>query len=386
MSKILSIETIPVSIPYYHQENSYQVNRDGVSDIVIKITTDDGVIGWGESCSGADVESVIKTIDALKNFVIGQNPFNKEYMYNLALHKGIWNFREGTFNFAWAGIDMALWDICGKICKQPLYNLLGGLHREKVNYFYYLPTGESEDVLIEECNKGVESGYDVFYIKTGVDIKKDIEDIELIRKIIGNEKKIRIDSNQAWSVSEASKYLKILNEFNIDFAEQPVPAEPIENMLELKRKTQVPLCSNEGLWSINDAWRIIKSRSCDVVCFSPYWVGSISNFYNISLSANIENIKICKHTHGELGIAAFAMQHLLLSLPNIVDGNQQTSSLLKDDIIACAFPIQKEADWGAPTGHGLSIKIDEEKLRFYHQNYKKIGQYLPYDKNKVKVM
>ncbi len=112
--RIASLEFTPVSVPYTHREVSSLINRDGVTDIIVKATTDDGLVGWGESCSGADVTSVLGALQAMKPFVIGQSPWESERIRQELWHRGIWSWRQHTACFAYPGIDMALWDICGK--------------------------------------------------------------------------------------------------------------------------------------------------------------------------------------------------------------------------------------------------------------------------------
>jgi L-alanine-DL-glutamate epimerase-like enolase superfamily enzyme len=92
---------------------------------------------------------------------------------------------------------------------------------------------------------------------------------------------------------------------------------------------------------------------------------------------------VCKHTHGELGIAAAAHQHVLLTLPNIVDGHQQTAAMMKDDVLKTRLPIASGPRWSVPTGYGLGIEVSEPKLRKYQKLYEKIGQFLPYQKQNL---
>jgi glucarate dehydratase len=375
--RIAAIELTTVSVPYTHRENSAQVNRDGVTDVVVKLITDDGRVGWGESCSGANVESVYETLRAFEPILLGRDPWSREALWHDAYLRGLWHFREPTFNFAWAGVDMALWDLCGKAAGQPVYNLLGGLRRTRVSYFWYLPTGDLA-LLEEECQRGLEAGFEVFYIKTGLDIEREVEAVRRIREAIGPSRKIRVDSNEAWSVSEAARNLRRLDQYTLDFAEQPVPADPVENMIELKQKTEVPLASNEGLWRVADAWEVIARRACDVLCFSPYWVGSIGHFHRLSSAAALQGMRVCKHTHGELGIAAAAGQQVLLTLPRVVEGHQQTATMMADDILTEPIPIARKAYWDASPAPGLGVEVDPEKLARYHENYRQIGQYQPY--------
>src|SRR5262249_4312180 len=97
-----------------------------------------------------------------------------------------------------------------------------------------------------------------------------------------------------------------------------------------------------------------------------------------STVAALQGMRVCKHTHGELGIAAAAAHHVLLTLPRIVEGHQQTATMMADDILNDPLPISRQPRWGLPSGSGLGIQVDGEKLARYHDNYRRIGQYLPY--------
>ena len=380
--KVTSLETTIVSVPYRHRETSSRVRRDGVTDVLVKIGTDTGLVGWGESCSGADVVSVEAAVKAMAPMVLGRDPWAREAIADDVYTTGLWDYRPMTGNFAFSGIDMALWDLCGQDCKQPLYNLFGGLRRESVDYFCYLSIGEPADVAAQ-CRAGVDRGYTVFYVKVGIDFAAELEMVETIRKTIGPDGKIRVDANGRWSVNEALRNLAALDRFRIDFAEQPVPSEPVRNMAELRARTPVALCSNEGLGRVSDCWEVIRSRAADVLCFSSTWVGSLAQFARLSHAAHLEGIKVCKHTHGELGIAAAAHQHVLLTLPNIVDGHQQTASIMADDVLATPLPIADGPSWGVPMGDGLGVRVDESKVRKYHEHYRAHGQFLPYQPSDI---
>ena len=126
--------------------------------IFVKVETDDGLVGWGEACSGADVVSVEAALHAMKPFVVGRDPWNREAMRADLWSHGLWQFRPMTGNFAWAGVDMALWDLCGKACGQPLWHLFGGLRRREVSYFYYLAQAEPAE-LAAQCRSGLDAAF-----------------------------------------------------------------------------------------------------------------------------------------------------------------------------------------------------------------------------------
>jgi len=376
--KIASLEFIPVSVPYTHREVSSLVNRDGVTDVVVKATTDTGLVGWGESCSGADVKSVLGALESMKPFVVGHDPWSSEFIRLELWHRGLWSWRQHTACFAYPGVDMALWDICGKAAGLPLYKLFGGKVRDRANYFFYCSQGSPEHI-VEQARDGVNMGFHVFYLKVGLDIAAEIEMVRALRKTVGPAAKIRLDANGAWSVNEAVRNLARLDEFCIDFIEQPVVQDPLSNMQEVRARCGMAVSANEGLWTPEDAMRQMLGRTADVYCFSPYFTGSMAQFHRLCWFAHYQGLKICRHTHGELGITAQACHHLLLTLPNVVNGNQQTAHMMTDNIVEHTIPITHGPDWGVPDKPGIGVDIDESKLARYHELYEKQGQFPPYD-------
>jgi len=376
--RIERLQTFIVSVPYLHDEVSSRIHRGGVTDVIVKLTTDDGAVGWGESCSGADVASVEKAVASAEPFLIGRDPWDGEAIFQDFFKTGLWDFRAPTGYFAFAGIDQALWDLRGKAAGQPVYRLLGGALRDEADYFYYLARGSAEDIT-RQCADGVARGYTCFYLKVGVDAAAETTMLAAIRETIGGQRKIRIDANEAWSVPEAVKMLRRWDaEFGVDFCEAPVPGRPVAAMREVREQTSVCISANEWLWGPAEVLEMINGRGADVLCFSAYWVGTIRRFLNLALLVDHHALRVCKHTHGELGIAAAAGQQVLLTVPNAVDGNQQTASIMADDILAEPLPIRDGPRWGRPDKPGLGIDIDEQKLARYHSLYKERGQFLPY--------
>jgi len=380
--RVAAFETIPVSVPYRHRELSSQVARDGVSDVLVKLTTDDGIVGWGEACCGADTTSVDAALRALAPFVIGRDPWNRDAMRRDAFTHGLWQFRAGTGNFAWAGIDMALWDICGHACGLPVWRLLGGRQRREATYFYYLARG-SRDHLAAQVADGRAAGFDVFYLKVGLDDDEDLALVAAAREALGPGPRLRLDANGSWSLPQAARNLHAFEQHDIDFVEQPVRDHPIDALAELRARTRIPLCANEGLWSEAEAYARIRARQADVYCFSPYWVGSLASFHRLAWVAEYEGLQVCKHTHGELGLAAAAAHHAVLTLPNGVDGHQQTAHLMAHDVLIEPIPIASGPRWGTIDAPGLGVTVDEDAVEEAAARYRTDGQYLPWQDDQL---
>lgn len=376
--RITQLDAVIVNVPYRQTEVSARVHRGGVTSVIVRLSTDEGIVGWGESCVGPNAESIRQAILAAEPFVVGQDPWQTEAIAEAYFKRGMWDRRLMTGNFAFAGIDQALWDICGKAAGVPLYRLLGGSRREQVNYFYYLKRGEPDEIA-GQCKEGLQHGYTCFYLKVGIDAAAEERMLAAMRDALGPEPRIRIDANESWSPSEATHLLNRWHTaFRLDFVEAPVRSDPLSLLRDVRSRTTVPICANEGLEGVANVMRVLDAGVADVLCFSGYWVGTIHRFLTLCHVADLRGVAVCKHTHGELGIAAAAAQHVMLAAPRIVDGIQQTAQIMTGDIIDQELPIASGPNWGPIERPGLGVSVDEGKLAKAEEGFRRDGQFLPY--------
>ncbi|MDA8291687.1 MAG: mandelate racemase/muconate lactonizing enzyme family protein [Actinomycetota bacterium] len=376
-SRIASCTVTPVNVPYTHREVSAVVERDGVTAGIVRLETEDGVVGWGETCSGSDMASVADAVAAMSPFVVGRDPFGGERARRELWRYALWQFREPTANFAWAGIDMALWDLCGKITGRPAYELLGGALRDEVDYFWYL-SGASVAELRASAEKGRGLGYGCFYMKVGRSREEDVERVLAARDALGPSPRLRVDANGAWTYAEALRALEDMRPARLDFVEQPVSHYPGDLLRRVRVASGVAVAANEGLWGEEAALDRILADVADVYTFSPFWVGSLATFCRLGHLVERRGSLVCKHTHGELGIAASACQHALLALPGVVEGNQQTAAQMTGDVLVAPLPIASGPRWGRPEAPGLGVEVDEQALGRAAADYRAHGQLLPY--------
>jgi glucarate dehydratase len=377
--KIAAVDFFPVSIPYRHAEISSRVSRGGVSDVVVRMTTGNGRIGWGECCSGADSLSVLAAAQAMAPFLIGRSPADGQLIRREIYGKGLWDYRVQTGNFAWAGLDMAMLDLVGQDAGLPIWRLLGGRgSAEPISYFYYLARDTSEG-LARQCEEALAADYEHFYLKVGLDSAEDERMIADVRAAIGPDGKLRIDANEAWSTPDAAKLIRRWDEaYDLDFVEAPIRARPVRHMARLRERLEVRLCANEGLGSETEVLEMIAADAADVLCFSSYWVGGLQQFLTLARVAELAGIKACKHSHGEFGIAAAAHQHALLALGDGARGHQHTAAVLADDLLEEELPIRTGPFWGEIEGAGLGVRVDASKLERYHNLFISQGQFMPW--------
>lgn len=376
--KITALDIFPIVMPYRHVERSAIISRGGVSGVIIRLTTDDGLEGWGEACMNCDIATTIASVEAARPFVLGRDPWDTEAIARDFFLYGGWQWQAMTGNFAFAGIDMALWDLCGKAAGQPIYRLFGGALNAEIDYFYYLDWGDEAEMRAQ-CADGAAKGFTAYYLKAGVDFAAELAMLRVVRDAVGPQARLRVDPNQAWPFAEALKNIAAMHAAcDLDFVEAPVSIARHENMAEIARRTGVPVCANEGLWTEADASRIIQARSVDYLCFSPYFTGSLRRWQTLCHMAARNDIMIHKHTHGEFGLAAAAAQHILLTLPNVATGNQQTAYMLEGDILVQEIPIASGPRWGVIDAPGLGYDVDMDKLLAAHEAYLSKGEFTPY--------
>ncbi len=247
--------------------------------------------------AGARVAAAPTRWEAVKYarpFVIGRSPWDKELIAREYFTRGIWNRRAHTGNFAFAGVDQALWDLCAQSAGQPLYQLLGGALREEVEYFYYLSRG-APDSLVRQCTEGRQRGYGTYYLKVGLDRFAEETMLEAVRATIGPSGRIRIDANEAWTVNEAVRTLNDWDrKYGIDFCEAPIAHDLPQGMAEIRARVPCAISANEALGRESDVVRLIRSRAADVLCFGPFWVGSLRRFMSLGFPAHLEGQLVCK--------------------------------------------------------------------------------------------
>ena len=373
--KIVSVETFPVNVPFSTPHMSR--GRNGTTEVLVKITTDTGLVGWGESAghlgSAAAIDAMVRHAAPL---VIGRDPWDKEAIATEFFRRGTLHRWTRLAHFAYAGIDTALWDLCGKDVGKPIYQLLGGAVRTEIDHCCHL-FAASPDAIAAQCRAGLERNYTVFYLPVGTNPKAETEMLEAVRATIGPDRKMRVDANELWTVNQA---IRILNEwdakFRIEFCEAPVPHDLPEAMAEVRAKVPCAISANECLTSETDVLRHVKARSADIFCFSSYWVGTLRRFMTLAHMIHMEGLRVTLHTMGELGILATATHHAGLCVPDLTDGNQQMAPVLTDDVVTERLPVASGPKWGLMTKPGLGVEVDEAKVRRFHEAYKRDGQNL----------
>ncbi|MBS7616167.1 dipeptide epimerase [Candidatus Bathyarchaeota archaeon] len=354
---IQQIEVYPVTLAYREPFRIAPGASIESHNVVVKIITDYGVVGWGESSpservTGETVGTVIKALDKIAPRLIGMCPLRIEHDVEIMDSAVAGN------PAAKAAIDIALHDIFGKTVRKPLFRILGGYRTEVLTD---ITLGiKSPKEMARDAVKAVKKGFKALKVKVGVNPTEDIERIRLIREAAGENIQIRIDANQGWTPKQAIEVLNKIEKFNIQFAEQPVPAEDLNGLKEVKQNSPIPIMADESVHSPEDALRLIEA--VDMINIKLMKCGGIHNAKKIAAIAEAAGAPCMIGCMGESEIGIAAGAHLAAAVKNIQYADLDSDLLLKDKLATKGGTKVQNSTRIFTKNPGLGIKTLNEKL------------------------
>jgi L-alanine-DL-glutamate epimerase-like enolase superfamily enzyme len=372
--KITDLKTTILSVPFSKPTFWPYGRWEGITIVVVEIETDGGVVGVGESlCLQSPAEAFKAFIDNTKPFLLGEDPFNTERIGKKIEGLGGWVWGRHFAGYALGGIDMALWDVIGKACNQPLYKLLGGMIRDRVPCFKFIHHDRPE-LMAEEAKGAVDGGYDTLYCKyTGIEHLK--EALKVIREAVGEKPKLWVDFNQTLSPGFAVQFLREMEKYRIDIVEQPVLASNLDGMAYVKNSVSARLLAHESSWTLYEALNVIKRDAADIISVEPRMTWGLMAAKKAAAVAEAAGMPVILHSAGELGVAQAASLHLITSTPNFILPNQCMYDWFDDDYIKGERLRFERGCLQVPTGPGLGVEIDRNKMKQYHEKYKEVGTF-----------
>jgi glucarate dehydratase len=339
--------------------------------VIVQVLSDEGLVGLGEAVPPVDVEATKRLIDKAKTLLVGEEIFNVEPIkkklyasYNLS------HLHIHAANWALNSIEMALWDLVGKECGQPLYKMWGGAFRKRIPYYGPVQRTTADKVALQAADL-VKRGFKTLYLKVGIDAAEDLECIKMMRETVGYEGgiKIRVDANQAWSPGRAIKTINRMAEYDIEFVDQPVLMYNLEGMARVRRAVDIPIAAHESSWTFYEVLNVIKREAADIIHIDPRFDAGFTGARISAGIAEAAGLPVVAHSFHELGIGQCAYMHLIASCPNFVYANQTAYDDLLDDVILGGRLGFKDGCMNLPEKPGIGVELDSQKLEKYHRFY-----------------
>ena len=371
--KITSIETFQLTSPLERPFGWSQNWIDRRSVNLVKVSTDEGIVGWGEGVGGEIVEGLLAPV------LVGQDPTNRiglwQRMFH-ALYNG--NNAVGLGGSAISAVDTALWDITGKAFGQPVYNLLGGKVRDRVAVYatgLYYTEGEFPTRLLDEARGYVEAGFMGMKTKVGgLPMDEDVKRVAALREAIGPDVRLMVDANQAYNATSAIRIGRRLEEYDLVWFEEPVNAQDIEGYLQVKSALPMAIAGGENLRTRYEFSQFLARRAYDIAQPDVVNVGGITEMRNVAMTANTHGIQLNPHVWGSPVMIAASL-HVAATLPPCPPSGtpepfvqepvmefDRTPSEIREGLMEDPFD-QVDGYLSVPDGPGLGVEIDEDAVR-----------------------
>lgn len=321
---------------------------------IVQVKTDAGLEGWGEhnvnflpEISGSRMQA-----DA-RAWLVGRDPLNLQ-----AFHR---DCRLETR--LKSGIELALWDLKGKALGVPVVELLGGKIRAEVEVAACMGI-QTYERAGEIASFYVEQGFESLKTKAGSDLQEDLEMVRGVRDAVGDRLKLRIDPNRAYSLEEAIELGRQLEQYELEYLEQPIPAEPLANAARLRDETKTPIALNESVVDPASVWEILEAGAAEYILPDTHIAGGIWPCVEIGHLGHAAGVPCIMHCGHDLGPKTAAMLHVAGACPAYSLGNDSTYFGLEDDVTLEPFVING-GKIAVPEVAGLGCDVDPEKLDRY---------------------
>ena len=348
---------IPLSRPYRVSFKLFE----HANNTIVRIHSNDGIYGIGEGCPGTRITgdtqaSNFEMAQLLAKALIGKNPLAIEERMR-DIHR-LLDFNSTVKS----AFDIALYDLLAKNADLPLYALLGG-EKRTLHTDYTVGLDEPE-IMKKEALEFIEKGYPALKVKLGTNKKDNVERIRIIREAIGDDTPIRLDANQGWDVSTAIQTLKELEQYDIQYCEEPIPCWDNKGLKRVRDNCPIPIMADESIHDHFDAFRLADMEACDFFNIKLAKSGGILTALKINAVGEGAGIKCMVGCMDETRLALTASAHLVSARPNIAFTDLDAHLFLSEDPVVGGM-IENNGVITLPDTPGHGADIPEEYLNTY---------------------
>lgn len=363
----VSAHRLPPGVPWEDATNKVQ----GLEFIVVELRTETGLVGTGFSYSvdvgGTAILSLIE--DYLAALVVGMDPLDYERIWT-KLRRQSRRVGVGVNSMAVAAIDIAVWDLIGKINNQPLYKLLGGSRDSIPAYIseISLKSGDTLDDLLARVDDYMSRGFRAVKFKVGrPDIEEDVERISRAREKLGRGGRLFVDLNQKWSAHEARTRAAKLDDLGLSWIEEPMLFSDVAAHAALRRSIKTPIALGESLHSREQVLEYLRADAVDFVQADVAFIGGITEWRKVAVLAEAWGKPVAPHYMMELSLQLLCGVPNAFMLEDVIGGSLTELGLLEEPIVV------KNAVGTPPArpGHGVvfnrraldAVELDKTALR-----------------------
>lgn len=370
-TRIEDVETVIVDLPTVRPHQLSMTTVKGQTLMIVRIRMSDGIVGIGEGTTIGGLaygpespEGMKVAIDTYITPILLQSDPNRIGPTMGAINKAA----QGN-NFAKCAVETALVDALGKRNRLTASELLGGRFHDRLPVAWTLASGDTGSDIDEAEEMLAKRRHNIFKLKIGRgDPQQNITHVAAIKRALGDRASVRVDVNQAWSETVASRCLPLLRDAGVDLIEQPVALRNTKGLARLARETSVAIMADEALSGPETAFQLAQSAAADVFSLKIAQSGGLFATVKVAAIAEAAGIDLYGGTMLEGGIGTVASAQLFSTFPRLEWGTELFGPLLLTEEI-----LEEPLEYGefslkVPTGPGLGISIDEDRLNRFRRD------------------
>jgi L-talarate/galactarate dehydratase len=345
---------VPVDPPYFAAGKK-------ITDywhVLAQVKTSNGVEGFGYVVilDASLVRPLADVTRELGQVLVGMHAFEPEAVWAKLNRTSKWAGPGGLINFAIASLDIAMWDVAGKIAGQPLYRLLGGAKDRVPAYasddLWYSHT---LDELAASARRHVAQGFSAMKLRIGHEKTADgeVRRVATVREAVGEDVRILVDATETWEVNQALRTGRALQDAGIEWLEDPIDHRDVAGLSRMNSLLQVPIATGEHLYALSDFAHLFSERGTSVAIIDLGRIGGITPWRHVASLAQACNIRVCGHVIPEVHV------HLLAAIPN----GHLVEYVPRSERILQGMPTLEYGCLVAPDAPGLGLKMDEDAVR-----------------------
>jgi L-alanine-DL-glutamate epimerase-like enolase superfamily enzyme len=348
--------------------------------VLVRIEASNGTVGWGE-CISQFYESTLATTALIKHglvdLILNQDPLNIETLWH-AMREKVWWYGDvgGIAAFAISAVDMALWDLKGKLLNVPLHQLLGGKLQDRLPVCASThPREHTIDTMAQELAGHIANGYQLVKVgfgkkglaNLGVEEARDIAFVRAVREAIGPSAGFIVDigAKVRWDVPRAVRLARAFSESRLTWLEDPFPPTNLQGYTNLRQAVpDMLLATGERCWNQEDYHRLLKANVCDIILVDPGRTEGVTGMHRITQLAAKYNVAMDAHTWSSaINTAASIHLSLCAARPTIFELKPMPNPM-QHELVRQPF-AQKDGWIYAPEGPGLGVEVIEDVVHKY---------------------
>ena len=363
--RITKLEAIPISFPVPENKSvrlgiGKSVKRDSV---LVRVETDDGVVGWGEAHHGRAPGAIARLIDTtMRELIINHDALDINGIWSKVYKMQISSHGMGAASvLALSGIDLALWDIRSQVMQQPLYRLLGGAPRKIKAYAGGIALGWQDiNSLADEALEHIANGYRALKLRVGDTAEKDIARVQAVRKAVGPDIDILVDANTNYTLQDIRKVMPSFDEAGVSWLEEPFPPQD-RKAYELARTLgRVPFAAGENHYTRYEFATLLDDGNVQFIQPDLSKAGGITESLRIAAMASAYKLTINPHTSAT-AINMGNTIHFLSAIdnPGYFEGDVTSLNPFRDEMMdKPAYQLDKDGCVSPYEGIGIGMKIN----------------------------